>query len=32
VHGMPVATRNVTGFGPTGVEIINPWRAADDRT
>ena len=25
VHGMTVATRNVTDFKPTGVKIINPW-------
>lgn len=25
VHGMTVVTRNVTDFGPTGVEIFNPW-------
>jgi hypothetical protein len=29
---MPVATRDVTDFAPTGVEIINLRRAADDRT
>lgn len=32
VHRMPVVTRNVPGFAPTGVEIINPWQAAGDRT
>ena len=25
VHGMTVVTRNVDDFGPTGVEILNPW-------
>ncbi len=25
VHGMIVATRNVTDFQPTGVAILNPW-------
>ncbi len=25
VHGMPVVTRNVADFEPSGVEIINPW-------
>ncbi len=25
VHGMPVVTRNVADFGPTGVLVINPW-------
>ena len=30
VHGMPVVTRNVSGFAPTGVEIINPWQASGD--
>ena len=25
VHGMTVVTRNVDGFEPTGVEILNPW-------
>ena len=25
VHGMVVATRNVSDFEPTGVEIFNPW-------
>ena len=27
VHGMSLATRNVADFGPTGVRIVNPWRA-----
>ncbi|GAA3386947.1 type II toxin-antitoxin system VapC family toxin [Cryptosporangium minutisporangium] len=27
VHGMPVVTRNVSDFAPTGVEVINPWQA-----
>ncbi|MFI5955653.1 type II toxin-antitoxin system VapC family toxin [Cryptosporangium sp. NPDC051539] len=27
VHGMPVVTRNVSGFAATGVEIIDPWQA-----
>jgi predicted nucleic acid-binding protein len=27
VHGMPVVTRNVADFKPTGVTIINPWEA-----
>jgi toxin FitB len=25
VHGMTVVTRNVDGFKPTGVEVLNPW-------
>ena len=25
VHGLKVATRNVTDFAPTGVEVVNPW-------
>ena len=25
VHGMTVVTRDVTDFGRTGVEVINPW-------
>ena len=24
-HAMPIVTRNVADFEPTGVEIINPW-------
>ena len=32
VHAMPVATRNVADFARTGVEIVNPWQAADDCT
>lgn len=27
VHGMPVVTRNVSDFEPTGVVVINPWQA-----
>ena len=27
VHGMPVVTRKVSDFAPTGVEVINPWQA-----
>jgi hypothetical protein len=26
IHGMTVVTRNVSGFEPTGVTIINPWQ------
>lgn len=26
VHGMPVVTRNVLDFEPTGVAVINPWQ------
>lgn len=25
VHGMPVVTRNIQDFAPTGVELLNPW-------
>lgn len=25
VHGMTVVTRNVAGFEPTGVAVLNPW-------
>ena len=25
VHGMPVVTRNIQDFVPTGVELLNPW-------
>ena len=25
VHGMTVVTRNIEGFTPTGVELLNPW-------
>jgi predicted nucleic acid-binding protein len=25
VHSMTVVTRNVRGFEPMGVEILNPW-------
>ena len=28
VHGMPVVTRNVSDFEPTGVVVINPWQAS----
>ncbi|MBS2025038.1 MAG: type II toxin-antitoxin system VapC family toxin [Deltaproteobacteria bacterium] len=24
-HGLTVAARNETGFGPTGVKLVNPW-------
>lgn len=27
VHGMTIVTRNVADFEPTGVQIINPWKA-----
>jgi predicted nucleic acid-binding protein len=27
VHAMPIVTRNVADFTPTGVKIINPWEA-----
>jgi toxin FitB len=30
VHGMPVVTRNVADFAPTGVEVLNPWQVSDD--
>ncbi|MEV0903132.1 type II toxin-antitoxin system VapC family toxin [Actinoplanes sp. NPDC049802] len=26
VHGIPVVTRDVADFAPTGVEVIDPWR------
>lgn len=26
VHGMPVVTRNVADFAPTGVAVIDPWK------
>jgi hypothetical protein len=29
-HGMPVVTRNVGDFAPMGVQVIDPWRPADD--
>jgi toxin FitB len=32
VHEMPVVTRNVTDFAPTGVEIIDPWQPSDGHT
>lgn len=25
VHAMPIVTRNVADFEPTGVKVINPW-------
>lgn len=25
VYGMPVITRNIQDFAPTGVELLNPW-------
>ncbi len=28
VHGMTVATRNIADFEPTGVPVLDPWRAA----
>ena len=27
VHGMTLVTRNVAGFEPTGVSVLNPWEA-----
>lgn len=30
VHGLAVATRNVSDFADTGVEVINPWAYAPD--
>ncbi len=27
VHGMTVVTRNVSGFEPTGVKLLNPWES-----
>ncbi|MDT5036097.1 MAG: toxin FitB [Micromonosporaceae bacterium] len=32
VHGLSVVTRNVADFAPIGVEVIDPWQAADDPT
>jgi predicted nucleic acid-binding protein len=32
VHGLSVVTRNVADFAPMGVEVIDPWQAADDPT
>ena len=29
VHAMPIVTRNVADFQPTGVKVINPWAPAD---
>ena len=29
IHAMPVVTRNVADFEPTGVKVINPWDGAD---
>lgn len=26
VHGMTVITRNLVDFGPTGVQVFDPWR------
>ena len=31
VHGMTVVTRNVAGFEPTGVAVLNPWERAPVR-
>ena len=28
IHAMPIVTRNVADFEPTGVQIINPWETA----
>jgi predicted nucleic acid-binding protein len=28
-HGLTVATRNVTDFRKTGVEVVEPFRPAD---
>ncbi len=25
VHAMPIVTRNVADFEPTGVQVVNPW-------
>jgi toxin FitB len=30
-HGAVLATRNVADFDATGVEIVNPWIASDER-
>jgi predicted nucleic acid-binding protein len=30
VHGMTVVTRNIAGFEPTGVAIVNPWIGSSD--
>jgi predicted nucleic acid-binding protein len=32
VHGLSVVARNVADFAPMGVEVIDPWQAADDLT
>jgi predicted nucleic acid-binding protein len=32
VHGLPVVTRNLSDFAPMGVDVIDPWQPADDRT
>lgn len=32
IHGLSVVTRNVADFALTGVEIIDPWQAADGPT
>jgi len=29
VHGATLATRNVSDFGQTGIELINPWKGED---
>ncbi len=30
VHGMAVATRNVSDFEPLGVPVVNPWQPAPE--
>lgn len=30
-HGLRVVTRNVKDFEPTGLEIVNPWDAPNER-
>lgn len=30
VHAMPIVTRNVADFAPTGVKIINPWELSEN--
>lgn len=32
VHGLTIVTRNVMDFQPTGVALLNPWRAPRDET
>jgi predicted nucleic acid-binding protein len=27
LHGLPLVTRNIKDFTPTGVQLINPWEA-----